>query len=41
MARPVIVITYRHDCAKAIAALDERIIRYDEVVPVDRLGGDG
>ncbi len=32
----VIVITYRRDRAKAIADLDERNIRYDEVVLVDR-----
>ncbi len=33
----VIVITYRRDRAKAIADLDERNIRYDEVVLVDRM----
>ncbi len=32
----VIVITYRRDRAKAIADLDERSIRYDEVVLVNR-----
>lgn len=32
----VIVITYRRDRAKAIADLDERNIRYDEVVLVNR-----
>ena len=32
----VIVITYRRDRAKAIMDLDERNIRYDEVVLVDR-----
>ena len=33
----VIVITYRRDRAKALADLDERNIRYDEVVLVDRM----
>ena len=32
----VIVITYRQDRAKAIADLQQRNIRYDEVVLVDR-----
>ena len=33
----VIVITYRRDRAKAIADLDERNIRYDGVVLVERM----
>ncbi len=33
----VIVITYRRDRAKTILDLDERNIRYDEVVLVDRM----
>lgn len=33
---PVIVITYREDREKAIADLQERNIRYDEVVLVNR-----
>ena len=37
----VIVITYRRDRAKAIADLDERNIRYDEVVLVDRFEAKG
>lgn len=32
----VVVITYRRDRAKAIADLDERRIRYDEVILVNR-----
>lgn len=32
----MIVITYRRDRAKAIADLDDRNIRYDELVLVDR-----
>jgi uncharacterized HAD superfamily protein len=32
----VIVITYRKDLARAIADLEERNIRFDEVVLVDR-----
>lgn len=35
----VIVITYRRDRAKAIADLDERNIRYDDLVLVDRMNG--
>ena len=33
----VIVITYRRDRAKAIADLNDRNIRYDEVLLVDRM----
>lgn len=33
----VIVITYRRDRAKAIADLEKRDIRYDELVLVDRM----
>jgi uncharacterized HAD superfamily protein len=32
----VIIITYRKDREKAIRDLDERLIRYDEVILVDR-----